>query len=146
MPASARIIRVLDDTYTLEIEVEAETSEDLVSELMQTSWGRKMAYLLQRMLPNVPELPSDVEEFKRMEEERKKKEQEIFERGIREGKAQARREFYEERVKLEQRIKELEEELKKFEEVKELLAKKVKEELEKQTEEVEKSEQAEESA
>lgn len=55
MPASVRIIRVLNDTYTLETEIEAEDTKLLMKELQGTEWGRRIATLLEEMLPKVEE-------------------------------------------------------------------------------------------
>jgi hypothetical protein len=55
-PASVRIIRVLGEEHTVEVEIECEESSELLQELMKTPIGRKMAHLLNEMLPEVPEV------------------------------------------------------------------------------------------
>jgi len=53
MPASVRIIRVIDDTYTVETEVEADDIKSLMQELQSSQWGLKIAAVLENMLPDV---------------------------------------------------------------------------------------------
>jgi hypothetical protein len=55
MPASVRIIRILNDTYTLETEIEAEDTKLLMEELRKTDWGRRISTLLEQMLPKTEE-------------------------------------------------------------------------------------------
>jgi len=78
MPTSVRIIRVVGDEYTVEIETEVENIEDLFIELTKTVWGRKIATLLAKMLPDVeeykaspPKEEAEVEQ-KRIEEHEEK--------------------------------------------------------------------------
>jgi len=63
MPTSVRVIRVLNDEYTVECEVEVEDISELFNELTKTPWGRKVAHLLGEMLPDIPEYnPEDTKE------------------------------------------------------------------------------------
>lgn len=83
MPTSIRIIRVLNDEYTVEVETEVEDSTELLGELMKTLWGRKMAWLLQQMLPDVPEYhdPSVQEQIEKEEKEMKEHEEKLRQEG-----------------------------------------------------------------
>jgi len=55
MPASCRVISVIDDKFTLEFECEADNTKALIEELRSTEWGRRVATLLENMLPQIPE-------------------------------------------------------------------------------------------
>jgi hypothetical protein len=67
MPSSVRIIRVLNDTYTVETEIEAEDTKSLMKELSGTQWGLKIASLLEEMLPEVKPKPNIYETRERLE-------------------------------------------------------------------------------
>jgi len=88
MPTSIRVIRVLDNEYTVEVETEVEDIEELFQTLTKTAWGRKIAYLLGEMLPDIPELktPSAKEEAeaeqKRIEEGEEKLREEGYEKAM----------------------------------------------------------------
>lgn len=71
MPASVRIIRILNDTYTLETEIEAEDTKLLMKELQATDWGRRIATLLEEMLPKVEEKITITQAKTKFEEEYK---------------------------------------------------------------------------
>ena len=64
MPTSVRVIRVVNNEYTVEAEVEVEDIGELFDTLTKTAWGRKVAHLLNEMLPEIPEYkaPSSKEE------------------------------------------------------------------------------------
>lgn len=53
MPASVRIIRILNDTYTVETEIEGEDTEQLLNELKKSNFGLRIMTLLEDMLPEV---------------------------------------------------------------------------------------------
>lgn len=55
MPASCRVIRVVNDTFTLEFELETEDTKSLLTELQSTDWGRRLATLLEDMMPSIAE-------------------------------------------------------------------------------------------
>lgn len=74
MPTSVRVIRVVDNEYTVEAEVEVEDIAELFDTLNKTPWGRKVAYLLGEMLPDVPEYKAPS-----MKEQAEKEEKEIAE-------------------------------------------------------------------
>lgn len=88
MPTSIRVIRVLDNEYTVEVETEVEDIEELFQTLTKTAWGRKVAYLLGQMLPDIPEIksPSSKEEAeaeqKRIEETEEKLRKEGYEKAM----------------------------------------------------------------
>ena len=71
MPASCRVIRVVNDTFTLEFELETEDTKSLIKELQSTDWGRRLATLLEGLLPEVTEKFSITQAKKRFEEEYK---------------------------------------------------------------------------
>ena len=54
-PASCRVIRVVNDTFTLEFELEEEDTKKLIEELQRTDWGRRLATLLGDMMPAIEE-------------------------------------------------------------------------------------------
>lgn len=116
MATSARIIRVLNDTYTLEIEVEVEAIDELAPELMKTDWGRKMAYLLSEMLPRVPEWKGK-EEMEKMERERKQNEEKLKREGFREGVEKGKEEQAEKVKELEKKIDDLENKLEVYKDI-----------------------------
>lgn len=71
MGTSIRVIRVIDNEYTVEVEVEVEDIKLLFDELNKTQWGRKVAHLLSEMLPEVPEYqPKSAKEAAEDEEKR----------------------------------------------------------------------------
>lgn len=86
MPVSTRIIRVLDNQYTLEIELEVDGPDDLLPELCKTVWGKKIAYLLSRMLPEVPVIQTEDQKIAAQKEEEriKKHEEDLIEKGRKE--------------------------------------------------------------
>jgi len=61
MPASVRVITIIDQTWTVEAEVEEETVEKLQKELLKTPWGRRVLKLMNKMVPR--------DEIKKKEEE-----------------------------------------------------------------------------
>jgi len=92
MPVSTRIIRVLDGQYTLELELEVDSPDDLLSELCKTDWGKKIAYLLSKMLPEVPEIQT--EDQKAMAEAEAKRIAEAEENLREEGRREIRAKYY----------------------------------------------------
>jgi len=71
MPASCRVISVIDDKYTVEFELEAEDAKSLVKELQSMKWGLRIASLLENMLPEVKEKVTIQEAKRRFEEDYK---------------------------------------------------------------------------
>lgn len=61
MPISIRVITILDQKYTVEMEIEEDEWKILRNELMVTSWGRRVLWLINRMLPNIPEEEKNVD-------------------------------------------------------------------------------------
>jgi len=55
MPVSIRVITIIDQKYTVEVEVEEETIKHLKDTLMMTPWGRRVLGLMNKMLPHEPE-------------------------------------------------------------------------------------------
>lgn len=71
MPTSIRVIRVIDNQYTLDVEIEVDDINTLLNELMKVRWGKKVAHLLEGMLPDVPEYePLNSKEEAEAEEKR----------------------------------------------------------------------------
>ena len=91
MPVSTRIIRVLDGQYTLELEVEVDSSDELLGELCKTEWGKKIAFLLSKMLPEVPEIQTEEEKLSIEEDIKRIKEHD--EKLREEGRTEIRREY-----------------------------------------------------
>ena len=92
IPVSTRIIRVIDGQYTLELELEVDSPDELLGELCKTDWGKKIAYLLSRMLPEVPEIKT--EDQKLMAEAEAKRIAEHEEKLREEGRKEIRNEYY----------------------------------------------------
>ena len=55
MPVSVRIITIIDQKYTVEVEIEESDIQLLKNTLMMTPWGRRVLHLMNKMLPQVPE-------------------------------------------------------------------------------------------
>lgn len=61
MPYSLRIIRIINDTFTVENEYEVEDPQDLVPSLQKSEIGRKMLSLLELSYEGVePKIPQSV--------------------------------------------------------------------------------------
>lgn len=72
---SVRVIRVLDDTFTVEVEAEEENVDSLMQELNKSLEGRKVIFLLQRSLEEVkPAVPESMMDTVRADEERLREE------------------------------------------------------------------------
>ena len=101
MPTSVRIIRVVGNEYTVEIETEVENIEDLFLELTKTVWGRKIATLLAKMLPEVEEYktPPPKEEAEAEQKRIEEHEEKLREEGRKEVRKNFRHKTYEEVVK-----------------------------------------------
>jgi len=55
MGASCRVISVISDKWTLEFELECEDTKKLIEELQRTDWGRRLATLLEGLMPEIEE-------------------------------------------------------------------------------------------
>jgi len=67
-PASCRVISVIDDKFTIEFELETEDTKSLIKELQATDWGRRLASLLENLMPAV-EAKVTIQQAKRKFEE-----------------------------------------------------------------------------
>lgn len=76
MGTSVRVIRVINNEYTVEVEVEVEDIKLLFDELTKTQWGRKVAHLLSEMLPDIQEYQPPSAKEQAEEEEKRIKEYE----------------------------------------------------------------------
>lgn len=56
MPISVRVITIIDQKYTVEMEIEEENFIELWNQLKGTPWGRRVLHLIMTMLPNYPEV------------------------------------------------------------------------------------------
>jgi len=100
MGTSIRVIRVIDNEYTVEVEVEVDDIKTLFDELTRTPWGKKVAYLLQEMLPEVPEYkpPSAKEQAEEEEKRIKEYEEKLKEDAINDVKKEYNNKTYDEIV------------------------------------------------
>jgi len=60
MPISVRVITIIDQKYTVELEIEEDDFLKLWNQLNGTPWGRRVLHLIMTMLPNYPEVEKDV--------------------------------------------------------------------------------------
>jgi len=49
------VISVISDKWTLEFELECEDTKKLIEELQRTNWGRRLATLLEGLMPEIEE-------------------------------------------------------------------------------------------
>lgn len=61
MPISIRIISIIDQKYTVEMEIEEDDWLTIWQQLNGTPWGRRVLHLVTTMLPNYPEVKKEDE-------------------------------------------------------------------------------------
>lgn len=61
MPISIRVISIIDQKFTVELEIEEDDWVTIWNQLKGTPWGRRVLKLVMEMLPNYPEVKKEDE-------------------------------------------------------------------------------------
>jgi len=72
MPISIRVITIIDQQFTVEMEIEEDDWMKLWKQLKGTPWGRRVLHLVMTMLPNYPEVKKEDEPTIKEKTEEKK--------------------------------------------------------------------------